>query len=267
MSTILYLILPIALLTFLAFRSYFLIPSVDGLPVLMYHNVDDTLPADAMNVTAKQFEEQLKYLNERNYTTISFSELLHFVEHNDPLPKNALMITVDDGYKNNFSVMYPLLEKYHVKANIFLVSNFIDSKMPGVDADAYLSTSDIQQMNPTVVQFGLHTYDHKNYKDLDQETIDADLKLCDAQLTGKGIQHYPCFAYTYGAYPKKDPAKKEQLFQLLRNNNVKLAFRIGNRINKFPFSNKLLIERIDIRGSDSLSDFGIKLKKGRLKLF
>ena len=46
-----------------------------------------------------------------------------------------------------------------------------------------------------------------------------------------------------------------------------MAFRIGNRVNKFPFKNKYEIQRIDIKGQDSLLKFKLKLRFGKLKLF
>jgi hypothetical protein len=46
-----------------------------------------------------------------------------------------------------------------------------------------------------------------------------------------------------------------------------MAFRIGNRVNRFPFKNKFEIQRIDIKGQDSLTTFKWKLRLGKLRLF
>ena len=73
-------------------------------------------------------------------------------------------------------------------------------------------------------------------------------------------------AYPYGNYPKKGKRKIE-FFQLLEKNNIKMAFRIGNRVNIFPFKNKYEIQRIDIKGQDSLLAFKWKLRLGKLRLF
>ena len=73
-------------------------------------------------------------------------------------------------------------------------------------------------------------------------------------------------AYPYGNFPKKKNLKKD-FFRLLEKNNIKMAFRIGNRVNKFPFKNKFEIQRIDVKGQDSLFTFKCKLRLGKLKLF
>ena len=56
-------------------------------------------------------------------------------------------------------------------------------------------------------------------------------------------------------------------FELLEMNNIKMAFRIGNRVNRFPFKNIFEIQRIDIKGQDSLTTFKWKLRLGKLRLF
>ena len=233
----------------------------------MYHKIDDTIPADHLNVPPAQFEKHLEYLNAKGYTTISFSELIDYSNKNIALPPKAVMITADDGYRNNFTRMYPLIVKYNCKANIFLVSSSIGKLPSDEDGNLYLSLEDLREMNEQHIQYGLHTFDHKNYAPMDEADITEDLIKCKSQLSELGINFQPCFAYTYGSYPKKDELKRNKLFEILKNHNIQLAFRIGNRINKLPFGNKLLIKRIDIRGSDSFLDFKTKLQKGRLKLF
>ena len=47
---------------------------------------------------------------------------------------------------------------------------------------------------------------------------------------------------------------------------IKAAFRIGNRINKFPFKNKFEINMLDIKGSDSFKKFKLKLKWRKISL-
>jgi hypothetical protein len=82
-------------------------------------------------------------------------------------------------------------------------------------------------------------------------------------LREQQISFQPCFAYTYGAYSKKDPVKRRAMFDMLEANGIKLALRIGNRVNKLPLKNRYLVERIDIRGDESLQKFKLALKLGK----
>lgn len=226
------------------------------LPVLMYHKVDDNSAPDYLTLSTKKLEQQFKYLNKKGYTSILLSDLINYVTHKKPLPQKSVLITFDDGFKNNFTHLYPLLLQYNFKANIFLVADFIGTPN-------YLSVEEIKNMNLQTVEFGLHTEDHKNYNDHSLTEIDSDIKNCKEKLNLLSIPFQPCFAYTFGAYPKKDQQKREAMFNILDNNKIDLAFRIGNRINHLPLKNKHLIQRIDIRGDESFLKFKIGLHFGK----
>ena len=70
-------------------------------------------------------------------------------------------------------------------------------------------------------------------------------------------------AYPYGKFPRKNPINK-QFETLLKTNRLDYGLRIGNRINKFPFKNKYQVQRLDIKGDDTLLKFIWKLKVGKL---
>lgn len=257
----------IGLITALIFAYIKFAVNFNGLPVLMYHKVSDQDNADFLTVTTKQLERQFQYFNKKKYSTILLSDLLAAISRGEPLPPKPLLLTFDDGFKNNYTNLYPLLRKYGLKANIFLVAGFIGhNSSEGRNNGEFLHIDDIHQFSEDTVQFGLHTFDHKSYADLSISQIDEDIKRSQAHLDQLSIHYQPCLAYTYGAYPKKDLQKRIAMFDTLTSNNIELAMRIGNRINKLPIKNKMLIERIDIRGNESFLKFKISLAAGR-KIF
>ncbi|MDA9056940.1 hypothetical protein N9K49_03770 [Flavobacteriaceae bacterium] len=73
-------------------------------------------------------------------------------------------------------------------------------------------------------------------------------------------------AYPYGNFPREIPQKIE-FFELLQKQNIAYGLRIGNRLNKIPFKNNYELNRLDIKGEDSLFKFKLKLKLGKLSLF
>ena len=233
------------------------------LPVLMYHRVTENGASDPLTVTLQDIEKQFLHLKNNNYCTISLSELMDTINHRIPLPTKPVLLTFDDGYKDNFTALYPLLKKYNYKANIFLVSEFINTVNPSGE---YLTTKDITLMDTDLVQFALHTVNHKSYKNISLDEIDNDIKDCKQQLSDLGISYQPCLAYTFGSYPKKDIQKRNALFALLKKHSIQLAFKIGNRINSLPVKNKFLIERIDVRGNESFLKFKLGLRFGK-KIF
>ena len=110
-------------------------------------------------------------------------------------------------------------------------------------------------MDKQLVEFGLHSYDHKSYKALSAEEIDRDIVKSKAMLITLNIPFQPCLAFPYGAYPKRNPVKLRKMFKTLTDNKIALAFRIGNRLNNVPLKNPLLVQRLDIRGDESFEKF------------
>jgi peptidoglycan/xylan/chitin deacetylase (PgdA/CDA1 family) len=237
------------------------------LPVLMYDKVDDDVTPDYLTVSTKQLKKQFEYLNKNNFTCILFSDLIRYVRNEKKLPPKPVLLTFDDGYENNYTNLYPLLLEFNCKANIFLVSDFVETENIQISENKHLSVSDIKKMKSDIIEFGLHTVNHKSYNDLTIQEIDEDLKKSQLKFKTLSIPFQPCFAYTYGAYPKKDEQKRTEIFKCLQNNNVELAFKIGNRVNKLPLKNAYLIQRIDIRGDESFLMFKIGLHFGKKILF
>lgn len=251
----------VAVLIFI--RSY----AVDKRPclrVLMYHKISNDGSYDGLTVTLAHLEKQFEILLKEEYSPILLSELVDFIQLGKPLPRKPVLITFDDGYRDNYTIMYPLLKKYGMKANIFLVPSFIRNTVETNDlTDEYLHVNDIRNMNARLVEFGLHSYDHKSYRELSTEQIDEDIAKSKQLLHTLSIDFQPCFAFPYGAFPKKNPAKLQQLNHTLAEHNIVLAFRIGNRLNSLPLKNPLLVQRLDIRGEHSIEKFRKLLQRGK----
>jgi peptidoglycan/xylan/chitin deacetylase (PgdA/CDA1 family) len=131
-----------------------------------------------------------------------------------------------------------------------------------------LSYENIREMAANkYIEFGLHSYRHQSYGELDAEEAAQDIDNCITALKENHIPFIPVLAYPYGAYPKKDEIKKERLFDMLRKKGIKYALRIGNGLNRLPFKNPFEIKRVNVRGSDSFLKFKVKLRKGHVKLF
>lgn len=96
--------------------------------VLCYHGVvsDDT-PNDRRTrtaVTRSQFDFQLRELG-RHWTPISIHEVLEACYHGSRLPRNAVLITFDDGFCNNLTLAAPLLRHYGFPAVFFVTTGHI----------------------------------------------------------------------------------------------------------------------------------------------
>src|SRR5579872_5044332 len=88
-----------------------------GLRVLLYHNVSADGRRDDLTVSSSQLEEQFQYLQQAGYTSIAFSDLIAYCDHSKPLPPKPVLVTFDDGFRNNATIAYPLAKKYGIKIN------------------------------------------------------------------------------------------------------------------------------------------------------
>lgn len=231
------------------------------LRVLMYHKISAHGAADSLSVPVNKLEAQLHYLKKEGYNTILLSDLVKYIRYKTPLPEKPVLISFDDGYRNNFTVGYPLFEKYGLKANIFLVPAFLQQR--SAEASVYLSLEDIHAMDARLVEYGMHSFDHKNYKTLSDTEIGTDLTQCKEVLTRMGVNFQPCLAFPYGAYPKKNANRHWQFLETLAAGGVVAAFRIGNRLNTLPLHNPLLIQRLDIQGNNNFKKFTQLLRSGK----
>lgn len=237
-------------------------PAGPCLRVLMYHKVSGYGEKDFLTVTTDQLSAQWKYLKKEGYSPILFSDLVNYVKESTPLPPRPVLITFDDGYKDNFEVMYPILQHLGMKANIFLVPGYLQQQQQQAD-NVYLDLQELKRMNPAMVEYGLHSYDHQSYKKLSAAEVGEDIRKTGDWLQSQGIPFQPCLAFPYGAYPKKNPVKLKSFIETLNQSGVVLAFRIGNRLNAMPLKKPLLVERLDIRGDSSFEDFVKLVKRGK----
>ena len=97
--------------------------------VLTYHGVlpddDDSYDFLLDNfVSAAAFERQLRWLSSR-YHPVSLRAVVDSLDGGPPLPPRAATVTFDDGFANNYSVAFPLLQRHRVPAAMFLTTGCI----------------------------------------------------------------------------------------------------------------------------------------------
>ena len=121
------------------------------LPVLMYHHVVPGWQAcNEMTVTVERLERDLQWLAENGYRTVLPRELAA----GQPLPEKPVLLTFDDGYRSNYDLAYPLLQKYLAKAAIAVMAYMQDN--PGGN---FLTWDMCREMTASgLVEIGSHGY-------------------------------------------------------------------------------------------------------------
>ncbi len=97
------------------------------IPVLMYHHLEKNVNNNTV-ISPENFENQIKTLKENGYNSITAQELYDYLNGKKKLPKNPVLITFDDGYLSNYEKAYPILKKYKMHAEIFVITSHILEK-------------------------------------------------------------------------------------------------------------------------------------------
>ena len=97
-------------------------PKEQRLAVLMYHGVhSDPKKAGDYVITPQALEQDLLFLQGQGCHTVTMREVIAYVRDGAPLPEKPVVITFDDGYRSNYTLAYPILQKYGMKATIFAI--------------------------------------------------------------------------------------------------------------------------------------------------
>ena len=156
-----------------------------NVPVLMYHAVSDDLWGYwDLFVSPQTIEEELLYLQENGFETIWFEDLSHVEDYEKPV-----ILTFDDGYDDNYTELFPLLQKYNAKATIFVIPKAIGTPHKMTAEQIYeLSQSGL-------VSIQSHTYSHGNLSTMDEETLVFEMEESQkylAALTGQ-VPYAVCY--------------------------------------------------------------------------
>lgn len=99
------------------------------LRVLMYHKVNDLWP-NPTTVPTTVFAEQMALLGELGYVPVSLDAVRDHYVHGAPLPPGAVLITFDDGYRDNLLNALPILQRHGYPAVVFVPVGFLDDGSP-----------------------------------------------------------------------------------------------------------------------------------------
>jgi peptidoglycan/xylan/chitin deacetylase (PgdA/CDA1 family) len=95
------------------------------LPIIMYHEIK-TFNVGKDVITPHEFENDLKFLSENQYSTITMAQLYDYVYNDIELPLKPIILSFDDGYLNNYKYAFPLLKKYNMKIVLSIIGKNTD---------------------------------------------------------------------------------------------------------------------------------------------
>lgn len=152
-------------------------PTPDGVvrqirvPILMYHYLSTPPPgADIyrqdLSVPPELFAAHLDRLLAEGYTTTNLYQMVDALQRGAPLPDKPVVITFDDGYRDNYENAFPLLKERSMQATIFVVTDFIDEERP-----AYLTWDMAREMMEAGISIESHGRNHVSLANKDDDYL------------------------------------------------------------------------------------------------
>lgn len=173
------------------------------IPILIYHSVRPyyssiTKLVKEFTVPPDVFERQLQYLKLNGYSPIVPDDVVNYFLKNKPLPQRPVLITLDDGWENQYRYAFPVLKKYGFAAVFYVYPDAVGRKH-------FLTWTQIKEMSVGGMIIGDHTKSHPKLPKITDEAslreeIVASKSIIETRI-GKTINS---FAYPFGEYNDRD---------------------------------------------------------------
>jgi len=184
-------------------------PTPDGttrqtiVPILMYHHVAVPPPdSDAiyrdLSVSPTNFEGQLRYLIENGYQPITLSDLIMHLQVGQPLASKPVVLTFDDGFRDQYTNAYPLLKRYGFVATFFIITGFVDE-----GRDEYMSWAEIELLHANGMEIGSHSYTHPGLRGKSFDYIVWQVLGSKEAIEARTHEAVRFFSYPSGQYDQR----------------------------------------------------------------
>lgn len=169
--------------------------------VWQLHRVTDEVSVDPTQrdyeITPGRLVSLIGEYLQKDYHFISVDQLYAMLQSNQ-YDRKFVVVTLDDGYADNYEIAYPIFKQYGIPFCIFVTKDFI---FKGKDAYRFLSERQIVELcQEPLCTIGCHTVSHPHLNLLVEERQYSEIKQCKdwlEQLVGLPVKY---FAYPYGAY-------------------------------------------------------------------
>jgi peptidoglycan/xylan/chitin deacetylase (PgdA/CDA1 family) len=174
------------------------VPRSVDMPILLYHHI---VPGHAGSDQSRSlflspdgFEQQLRSLRDNGYQSVSFDDLADCLEYGLPLPERPVIISLDDGWENQFQYGFPLLQKYGFTATFYVVTGYLGGQN-------FMTVDQLKILMAAGMTIGDHTRSHPALPSIGSEQrLNEEIAGSKVWLEERLGLPITTFAYPYGAY-------------------------------------------------------------------
>ena len=177
-----------------------------GTPILMYHAFSSTGERASRYILPQhRFTQQMALLKLLGYQTITLEEYLDYLTTYRLVPERSLVITIDDGYLDNFQLALPVLHRFGFKATIFTVSDGLGGSNNWDDGSPLtgrlmMSALQARELQYTGISLGSHTCSHPKLTEISLEKSWEEIYRSKTEMEREFGASVQTFAYPHGSY-------------------------------------------------------------------
>jgi peptidoglycan/xylan/chitin deacetylase (PgdA/CDA1 family) len=215
----------------------------------MYHKVNDLWP-NPTTVPTAVFAEQMELIGELGYAPVSLDAVRDHYLHGAPLPEGAVLITFDDGYRDNLENALPILRRHGYPAVVFVPIGFLDDGKPlpheeplrllGVRNDT-LGWDELAELEAGNVRIESHGIAHRPLSELDPGEATREIALSKLRLEERLGREVEAYAFVKGSQADYKPEHAS----LVQQAGYKLAFTSVSGANG-PNTDRFRLRRYNI---------------------
>ena len=179
-------------------------PTSIGLPILCYHSIDTS--GSPVSVDPQSFASHIAYLQEKGYQTVTLHDVAEFAQHGHTSVKKPICIVFDDGYKNNYTEAFPVLDKAGYSATIFVATDYVgksnrwDEESMSIPSLPMMSWEEMGEMSRHGIEFGSHTKSHPKLAELDEKMAREELEGSKVELEDHLGKKVEFASYPFGSF-------------------------------------------------------------------
>jgi len=169
--------------------------------VLGYHSVGNTRLHISMPVA--DFDRQMRWLQRRSTPVLTIEQLINFITLRHPLSQDSVLVTFDDGFRDNLTQALPILRRCNLAAVFFVPTFHVGDYYTwdgnrGSRQHRILSWDDVLSLAAQGQQIGSHGVTHARFSDISPRDVEWELRESAAAIEGRLGQRPTGIAYPYG---------------------------------------------------------------------
>lgn len=229
--------------------------------ILMYHMISDSRSQRERRFACPPllFEKHMDFLIMKGYNFIGLDMAVSYLKQNNGIPAGSVVITFDDGFEDNYTNAFPVLQKRGLPATIFLTAGMLGKSNKWMEARGFpskkmLNWAHVRDMHASGIIFGAHTMTHPRLTEMSfaeaVKEIDESKRIIEDKL-GSAVDY---FAYPFGLF-------SNEIKEIVEDAGYCAACSTRSGFNE-KGTDPYILKRVEIRGSDSLRQLSQKLRFG-----